>query len=210
MTLATDAMKRGSPASPRKLMCPRKGRSEQTMRARAGMEAARASRSKRTSGLSRVLRSDILPRSLGINEHGACDDGPDHLSRCQRNLHGFADALAAVLHECERDRAFQARAEVTRRHMTEHGNRHRCFRVLDDRAAFGQYFVGIFGEEPDELLATLACGVRPGERTTTDEVLALGDDHCIPRSIGVTEPSVSWPMMMKPFSARSTCIASVP
>ena len=32
----------------------------------------------------------------------------------------------------------------------------------------------------------------------------------MPRSCGVTVPSVSWPMIGKPFSARSTCIASVP
>ncbi|MCY1466303.1 hypothetical protein D9M71_845830 [compost metagenome] len=30
------------------------------------------------------------------------------------------------------------------------------------------------------------------------------------RSSGVTEASVSWPMMMKPFSARRTCMVSVP
>ena len=34
--------------------------------------------------------------------------------------------------------------------------------------------------------------------------------HSIPRSAGVTEPSVSWPTTMKPFSARRTCIVSVP
>ena len=32
----------------------------------------------------------------------------------------------------------------------------------------------------------------------------------IPRSWGVTVPSVSWPTIAYPFSARSTCIASVP
>ncbi len=34
--------------------------------------------------------------------------------------------------------------------------------------------------------------------------------HDMPRSCGVTVPSVSCPMIGKPFSARSTCIASVP
>ena len=32
----------------------------------------------------------------------------------------------------------------------------------------------------------------------------------IPRSSGVTVPSVSWPTITNPFSARRTCIASVP
>ena len=32
----------------------------------------------------------------------------------------------------------------------------------------------------------------------------------MPRSSGVTVPSVSWPAMMKPFSALSTCMVSVP
>ena len=32
----------------------------------------------------------------------------------------------------------------------------------------------------------------------------------IPRSSGVTVPSVSWPTITKPFSARSTCMLSVP
>ena len=34
--------------------------------------------------------------------------------------------------------------------------------------------------------------------------------HDMPRSCGVTVPSVSWPTITKPFSARSTCIDSVP
>ena len=32
----------------------------------------------------------------------------------------------------------------------------------------------------------------------------------MPASCGVTVPSVSWPTMMKPFSARRTCMVSVP
>ena len=42
--------------------------------------------------------------------------------------------------------------------------------------------------------------------------MAFGNDiiRSIPRSTGVNVPSMSWPTMMKPFSARSTCIACVP
>ena len=40
--------------------------------------------------------------------------------------------------------------------------------------------------------------------------LFLAMIQSMPRSTGVMEPSVSCPTMMKPISARSTCIVSVP
>ena len=53
---------------------------------------------------------------------------------------------------------------------------------------------------------------RPVAATSEPDEIGfdLATSRASPTSSGVTVPSVSWPTMMKPFSARSTCIASVP
>ena len=58
------------------------------------------------------------------------------------------------------------------------------------------------GQKADELLATRPA-YRAGKRALADEVrFSFPIAQPRPRSSGVTVPSVSWPTMMKPFSAR--------
>ena len=51
---------------------------------------------------------------------------------------------------------------------------------------------------------------RTSERLPTKSPFDGFTIHPIPRSSGVTVPSVSCPTITYPFSARRTCIASVP
>ena len=70
---------------------------------------------------------------------------------------------------------------------------------------------GVVGEKSHQLLAVLAQGVGPHQAAFAEKIFFFFDtSQLIPRSWGVVVPSVSWPAMTKPFSARSTCIASVP
>jgi hypothetical protein len=59
-------------------------------------------------------------------------------------------------------------------------------------------------------LRSRAVSERASERLPMKSGFFFETIQSMPRSCGVTVPSVSWPTMMKPFSARSTCMVSVP
>ena len=124
-----------------------------------------------------------------------------------------ARSLAPPLDQREREGPPERFAPVRRRHVAEHGRRRlRELGAGDELRALRQHERGVIGEQPDELLAVLAQGVAPHERTLAEEVALrrCSRSTTMPRSSGVCVPSVSWPTITKPFSARSTCIASVP
>ncbi|SKZ95616.1 Uncharacterised protein [Mycobacteroides abscessus subsp. abscessus] len=51
---------------------------------------------------------------------------------------------------------------------------------------------------------------RENERFPMKSDFFFDTTQLMPRSCGVTVPSVSWPMIGYPFSARNTCMVSVP
>ena len=173
---------------------------------------ARAARLKRASGLSRRIGSDILPRPFGIEEHGLGDRGRRAHGRPASDTRTFSPIrLRPFCTSASAIERLQVRAEIARRDVAQH--RHRA-RVRARR------------RRPARLPAA-----RPSDRRSAGRRDACGRSAPCPRArasagrgspcswrrsspcrdrSGVTEPSVSWPTMMKPFSARSTCIVSVP
>lgn len=91
--------------------------------------------------------------------------------------------------------------------MADHGHRNRPRRIGGDLRAFLQHRLRVDGEQSDKLLAVAQ---TIAGRLPTKSFLALPMAQPRPASSGVTVPSVSWPTTMKPFSAGSTCIVSVP
>ncbi len=165
------------------------------------------------NGVRRVpsTLSAVTAGPLGVVGHGRGDahgrghevvDGVEHL----------ADPVAPAVEQRERERPVDARG-VRTGDVAVHrdGDGGQVGPVVDELGALDEAGGAVQRREADEVAPVLALRVGAGQRAPADVVGLLARQRpARPRSAGVTVPSVSCPTMGNAFSARRTCIVSVP